>query len=56
LKSAQERYAQAKVDLAAAQKAHDQTATVTARHDIAAATDEVEQLNQEIALAKNSGK
>lgn len=52
LKSAKANYAQAKIDLKSAQKAKDQTATVTARHDLAAARDEIARLNKEIAASK----
>lgn len=52
LKSAKNRYTQANADLAAAKKSKNQTATVTARHDIAAAKDDIDRLNREIATTR----
>jgi hypothetical protein len=52
LKAAKANYAQAKAELKAAQKAKDQTATVTARHDVAAAKDQIAELNREIAASR----
>jgi hypothetical protein len=56
LNAARKQYADARIQLKAAQKAKDQTATVTARHDIAAAKSEIDDLKREIASASKKAK